>query len=204
MDEVSGWSPDEMATLFRNWQAGDREALDGWVEILDTTFKKITHNKSETLQDSWFRTTDLLNEVFVSLLSDKTVEVEQGRHFFNFISTILRNLLVEEIRKLKTDNPGDNLGRNPGEDHGDGSQMDVELILAVHESLEDLRKEDETTAEVVNLRFFFGYAIEKISELLEMPFNQVHHRWKFAKVWLFHRLSPSLRHEFRSPFNRDD
>jgi len=62
-----------------------------------------------------------------------------------------------------------------------GPSLDV---LAVHELLDRLEKDDPVAARIVKLRFFVGLTTQEIARTLELTENQVEYDWRLAKTWL--------------------
>jgi RNA polymerase sigma factor (TIGR02999 family) len=99
----------------------------------------------------------------------------------------MRDILVEQAR------------RKAGPRRGGGRQR-VELresavtapvpegVLAVHEALAELEKEDPLKAQIVNLRYFTGMSVRETAQVLGLSERTVHRHWRFIKAWLKGRL----------------
>jgi len=59
-----------------------------------------------------------------------------------------------------------------------------EEVLAVHEALDKLAAEDQTAAEVVKMRYFAGFTVPEIAEVLGLAPRSVDRHWAFARAWL--------------------
>ena len=68
----------------------------------------------------------------------------------------------------------------------EAQQVDVS---AVDLALEELEKQDERQARIVELRFFGGLTIEEIAQLLSISPATVKREWTIAKIWLRRELS---------------
>jgi RNA polymerase sigma factor (sigma-70 family) len=66
---------------------------------------------------------------------------------------------------------------------------DDDLILRVHEALEQLAVEDPVKAEVVKLRFFVGLENEETARLLGVSEKTVRRHWSYAKARLYQLMS---------------
>jgi RNA polymerase sigma factor (TIGR02999 family) len=99
----------------------------------------------------------------------------------------MRDILVEQAR------------RKAGPRRGGGRQR-VELresavaapapegVLAVHEALAELEKEDPLKAQIVNLRYFTGMSVRETAQVLGLSERTLHRHWRFIKAWLKGRL----------------
>ena len=61
-------------------------------------------------------------------------------------------------------------------------------VLALHDALTALEKVDPRQAKVVELRYFGGFSVEEIGELLEMSPRSVKRHWALARIWLHKRM----------------
>jgi RNA polymerase sigma factor (sigma-70 family) len=61
-------------------------------------------------------------------------------------------------------------------------------VLAVHEALERLAAFHERQSQVVTLRFFGGFTVEEVAELLGMSVSTVESDFRIARAWLHSRL----------------
>lgn len=59
-----------------------------------------------------------------------------------------------------------------------------EELLALDEALSMLAIEDERKSKVVELRYFCGYSMEEITELLNVSETTVARDWRLARAWL--------------------
>ena len=57
-------------------------------------------------------------------------------------------------------------------------------ILALHELLTDLEKEDSRKASIVSMKFFGGMTAEEIAAVLGTSARTVERDWRFARAWM--------------------
>jgi RNA polymerase sigma factor (sigma-70 family) len=63
-----------------------------------------------------------------------------------------------------------------------------ERLLAVHEALDELGREQSEKAEIVKLRFFVGMSDREVAEALGLSERTVERYWAYSKAWLLRRL----------------
>ena len=63
-------------------------------------------------------------------------------------------------------------------------------LLAVHEALDQLAKLNERQSQVIELRFFGGYTVEEVAELLQVSVTTVERDFRKACAFLRTRLVP--------------
>jgi RNA polymerase sigma factor (sigma-70 family) len=61
-------------------------------------------------------------------------------------------------------------------------------LLAVHEALAELEKEDPLKAQIVNLRYFAGMSVAETAHVLGLSERSLHRHWVFTKAWLKNKL----------------
>jgi RNA polymerase sigma factor (sigma-70 family) len=64
-------------------------------------------------------------------------------------------------------------------------------VLALHEALTDLEGLDPRQAKVVELRYFGGFSVEEIGDILEMSPRSVKRHWALARIWLLKQMKKS-------------
>src|SRR5437667_6152634 len=101
------------------------------------------------------QTTALVHEAYLKLIGPAALPWRHRAHFFGACANAMRQILVEHARARSARKRGSGQRPESLTDAGaDGADLD--LILAVDESLDRLRAEDARAAEVVELRFFAG------------------------------------------------
>jgi RNA polymerase sigma factor (sigma-70 family) len=61
-------------------------------------------------------------------------------------------------------------------------------VIALHDALTHLEGVDPRQAKVVELRYFGGFSVKEIGEILEMSPRSVKRHWALARIWLLKRM----------------
>jgi len=136
--------------------------------------------------------TMLVHEAWVRLNGAK---YRSKTHYLSLASRVMRNVVVDYIRRKTADRRGGAWQKVTLEMHGatavDRSAMQFRLdqILDVDRALEMLAEKDERKAKVVEMRFFGGMEFEEIAEILDVSTVTVKRDWAFARAWLGRALS---------------
>ena len=64
----------------------------------------------------------------------------------------------------------------------------TEDVLAVHEALEELEKQDSLKAKIVLLRYFSGLTTDETAEVLGLSPSTLDRKWRYIRAWLLERL----------------
>ena len=123
--------------------------------------------------------TELVNEAAIRVMRLDRMSWKDRRHFFATAARILRQAMIDAIRRRKSAKrqaPDIFLA-----DADDGSQLDIELLDRALTRLESASPE---LARIVELRFFVGLGIEEVALLTEQSQRTIKRRWQAARMWL--------------------
>ena len=181
-------TPDGNVTdILRAAQEGDQEAAARLLPLVYDELRKLAQARMARLPPGQtLQPTALVHEAYLRLVGKGEVRLEGRRHFFFAAARAMRDILVEQAR------------RKAGPQRG-GDRRRVELpevaaapvpegVLAVHEALAELEKEDPLKAQLVNLRYFTGMSVREAAQVLGLSERTLHRHWRFVKAWLKGRL----------------
>lgn len=183
----------QITNLLRDWSAGNAEALEKLIPLVDDELKKIAHaymRKEEpghTLQ-----TTALVNEAVIRLLG-KEINWTSRRQFYALVAKRMRQVLVDYARAQYAARRGAGVEHVNVEDvAGLSVEVSRELLL-LDEALTRLGHLDERKAKVVEYRYFGGFTLEEVSEILNIAPATVGREWKIARSWLRAQVSAGTK-----------
>jgi RNA polymerase sigma factor (TIGR02999 family) len=171
--------PPSVTILLEAHRNGDSSALNQLATILYPELKAMARRRSEGGAGSG--ATTLVNETFVKLLSGGDIQTEDRRQFFALAATIMRQIIVDEIRYVTAD-------KRAGEDVtlaesviGDDGHEKAEFLLQVDEMLNIVEQEDARLARVFECRYFAGLTTAETAEALEIAPRSVERLWSSAR-----------------------
>lgn len=178
-------STGEVTQLLIRWSSGDEAALAELTPIVYAELRRLAkrHMRTER-QDHTLQTTALINEAYLRLVDQKSVEWKDRSHFFAVSAQIMRHILVDHARKRQSDKRGAGAQKLPLDDATLQSQRKARELIALDEALNDLATMDARQSRVVELRFFGGLTVEETAEVLEISPITVKRDWRTAKAWL--------------------
>ncbi len=175
----------EITKLLQAWNAGDQQALEQLVPLVEKELRKIAKAYLRREYNGRpLQTTELIDGVFLRLIKGKPVEWQSRTDFFAISAEIMRRILVDEARKRNRAVPQITLAEMP--DVGAPQRPDV---IALDEALKDLARLDPLKSRIVEMRFFGGLTMEEIAEVLKLSLKKVKTEWSNAKRWLYRELS---------------
>jgi RNA polymerase sigma factor (TIGR02999 family) len=175
----------EITELLQAWSKGDSQALAQLIPLVDHELRIIAHaymkreRAGHTLQ-----TTALVAEALIRLMGQDKISWHSRTHFYSLVARRMRQVLIEHAREQLTAKRGN---RAEHVDVADAILMSSEQsqeLLLLHEALMKLAKTDERKARIVEYRYFGGFTLEEIAELLGVSQSTIEREWRLARAWL--------------------
>jgi RNA polymerase sigma factor (TIGR02999 family) len=178
-------------SLWSGFCAGDEKSRDRLLASHYAEFRRIARcvlaADGPKLQ---IQPTELAHEAAIRVLRLERMEVNDRVHFMALASRIMRQILLDEVRRFrarKRQTPsietywGDALHPNQA------SAFDLE---AFDEALDRLAAVDATRARIVEQRFYAGLTMDEIAIALDVSVSTVQRQWRSARAWLLSQMSP--------------
>ena len=175
----------EITDLLQAWARGDSQALAKLIPLVDQELRKIARaymlneRAGHTLQ-----TTALVHEALIRLLEGEKIDWQSRRHFYALVAKRMRQVLIEHARAQLA------LKRGQRAEHIElddaillTTEQSQELVL-LDEALEKLAAIDERKAAVVEYRYFGGFTVEEVADILDIAPSTVEREWRLARSWL--------------------
>lgn len=189
MPPESDLRPDVTALLAR-WQAGDAQAFDAASAVIYPELRKIAaaylsrERGNHTLQP-----TALIHEAFVRLVEAGQLAFDGRAQFFSLAATIMRRVLVDHARAVRSGKRGGTMRRVGLEIDEAGVTEAVHDFLDLHDALDRLAIVDRRKAEILELRYFGGLTLEETAHRLGGSTSSVQREQRFAEAWLSETLN---------------
>jgi len=182
-------SPNNVTELLRSWSGGDQTALDQLIQLVYDEIHRIARRlMAREHPGHSLQATALVNEVYLRLIDQESVEWHDRAHFFAASAQIMRHILVDFARKKRfLKRGGGALRVSISEAAGASGDPEVDL-LALNEALTDLAAFDPRKSQVVELKFFGGLSVAETAVVLKVSEETVLRDWKLAKAWLLKEL----------------
>jgi len=180
-----------VTALLREWSRGDAEAGEEVAGVIygELHRRAAAHIRRERNHHT-LSPTDLLHDVFLQL-ARQHVEWANRAQFYGTACQMMRRALVDHARARSTAKRG-GLRVELTEELVAIGPADLD-VLALDEALTELGRDDPRQAQLVELRFFAGLSLGEAAQTLEVSVATANRDWRFARAWLFNRLSGSTR-----------
>jgi RNA polymerase sigma-70 factor (ECF subfamily) len=177
----------EVTGLLQNWNV-DPVARDRVLELLyDELKRRAARQLRRERREHTLSPTALVNESYLRMASQDG-PWENRAQFLAVASRMMRRILVDHARARLAGRREMPLRVGLTEDGVAGPPTSVDL-LGLDEALDDLAREAERSARLVELRFFGGLTQDEAAAALSVSLATAARDWSFARAWLFRRLS---------------
>jgi RNA polymerase sigma factor (TIGR02999 family) len=188
-------SPEEVTRLLVDWGNGDQAALDELIPLVYVELRRLAgrYMRRES-QGHTLQTSALVNEAYLRLIDQKSVQWQNRAHFFGVAAQLMRRILVDHARSRSRAK------------RGGGAQMvslaeqavlseEVAEVIALNAALDDLAEFDPRKSRIVEMKFFGGLTTEEVAEVLKVTSRTVEREWRKAKAWLNRAISKGETNE---------
>ena len=183
---------ENVTKLLKNWEKGDRAALDEMLPLVYSELKRLAsyylsrENAGHTLQ-----TTALVHEAYMRLVNQEHVNWKNRAHFLGVAAEMMRRILVNHARDRAAAKRGGGAKRVSLSMAGSGGEQPDIDVIALDQALTELAVLDSRKSRIVELKFFGGLTTEEIAEVMDVSHGTVEHDWKMARAWLYRAVSGS-------------
>lgn len=176
--------------LLLSSRGGDRAALDQLMPLVYRELRRLAggylrgERPGHTLQP-----TALANEVYIRLIDQSRIQLQDRAHFFAIAGRMMRRILVDHARRrgaLKRGAGETKLAFDEALHNPARPQIDA---FELADALARLEEMDERQAQVVELRALGGLTVEEVAQTLEISTATVKREWRMARAWLYRELA---------------
>ena len=166
-------------------RGGNSEAVNELIPFVYEELRKRAHNMLRNeRQGHTLQTTALVHEAYINLIDSTSRDWENREHFFNLAANVMRNILVDHVRKRhRRKRGGDRIPVETEPDELPDTRKD-EVMIRLDEALDQLRKVDKRQADIVENRFFGGLTNEETAKVMNISETTVKRDWRHAQAWL--------------------
>ena len=175
--------------LLRAAQAGDAGAAENLLAVVYEQLQQVARARMAHLPPGQtLQPTALVHEAYLRLTDKSDVSWESRQHFFFAAARAMRDILVEQARRKAGPMRGGDRRRQELDEACAVVEPPAENVLAVHEALEELEKQDPLKAKIVLLRYFSGLTTAETAEVLGLAERTLDRQWRYIRAWLLKRL----------------
>ena len=185
---VAAPPPGDTTEFLKRMADGDAAAREEVFRRLYTELHRIACRvAARSNRDGTLQATDLISEAYDRLIR-KPEDGWNGRsHFLATAAIAMRQVLIDHVRARDAEKRG-GLAQHVG-------NLNLDQLAAAYEErtggllrfdaqLTKLARASRKAAQIVDLRFFGGFTVKEVANLLAMSVRSVEREWEFAKAFL--------------------
>jgi RNA polymerase sigma-70 factor (ECF subfamily) len=178
----------DVTLLLRAMKNGDESAAGKLLPLVYNELHRLAkaYMRRERA-DHTLQPTALINEAYLRLAKD-SVDWQGRQHFVGVAANVMRRLLVDHARAHNAQMRAGGLQRVAFDEGLLVPSERSQEVLALHDALTRLEEIDPGQAKVVELRYFGGFSVEEIGEILAVSPRTVKRHWALARIWLLKQM----------------
>jgi RNA polymerase sigma factor (TIGR02999 family) len=174
---------DPIAALVQRANAGEPGAQDA---LFAAAYDELRRLARARLRDGGRSTVldthALVHESYLRVLRGRELRAQTRQAFFAYASAVMRSVIVDTVRERQALRRGGDLARCTLDTGvADALPTGEDDVLHVHEALLQLAQVEPRLAQVVEMRYFGGYADEEIAAALGVTDRTVRRDWDKAR-----------------------
>ena len=174
----------DVTQILLNWS---NESENGRGQVVAALYDELRHNAARHLSKESnqpdLQPTMLVNEAYMRLVNINRIDLSGRTHFFGLAGKIMREILVDEARRMRA-KKRDVALKTQFSDDVVNDDVPVSDILELDELLKGLEEIDPLYVQLFEARAFAGMTIEETAEALGIGTATVKRKWKVAMAWI--------------------
>jgi RNA polymerase sigma factor (TIGR02999 family) len=181
----------EVTQILQAIEQGDAHAAEQLLPLVYNELRKLAAQKmAHEPAGQTLTATALVHEAYLRLVDQGEQLHWQSRgHFFAAAAESMRRILVENVRRKRSQKHGGGLRRHDADEVSLALPEPVEDLLALDEALNKLAETDQLKSELVKLRYFAGMTIEEASQVLGISPATAKRYWTYTRAWLYREIT---------------
>jgi RNA polymerase sigma factor (TIGR02999 family) len=177
----------EITQLLEQSQEGDGAARDRLYTLLYAELKRLARVHLSRAGAITLDPTSIVHEAWLRCSGDQPGG--NRKQFFAYASTVMRSVIVDHVRERAAQKRGGGLADVTLSTAAFDALPAAPEALRLDDALQALRRIDERSHALVEMRYFGGLTMEEIAELTGRPVHTLKRDWQKARAFLFDQLS---------------
>jgi RNA polymerase sigma factor (TIGR02999 family) len=182
-----------VSSLIAAAEKGDRGAADALFSALYAELHRLA--KRELARQGAppsLSVTTLLHEAYLQMAGRNGVSFPDRPRFMGYAARVMRGLIIDRARSKSAVKRGGQFEiTSLGTEAGD-NLPDIRELTSVSEALDQLEKIEPALAEIVDLKFFCGFAFAEIAAMRGVSERTVQRQWEKARIYLHRSIRADL------------
>jgi RNA polymerase sigma factor (TIGR02999 family) len=182
----------EVTRILSDVAQGDPHAAEQLLPLVYQELRNLAAQKlAQEAPGQTLQATALVHEAYLRLVDvDKAPHWDSRGHFFAAAAEAMRRILVENVRRKKSQKHGGHRERVALDQIETALPPPDDDLLALDDALTRLAAQRPGVAELVKLRFFAGLTMDEAAHALGISPATAYRQWDYAQAWLFRAVGP--------------
>ena len=130
----------------------------------------------------------LVHQAYMRMVDQSRINWQGKTHFFAIGATVMRRILVDHARKVRSLKRGGGWDRRQLTDEVTFHLHRDDDVVALDDLLKTLATLNPRQAKIVELRFFGGLTMREIAAEMNLGLRTVEKEWAMARAWMRREL----------------
>ncbi len=130
----------------------------------------------------------LVHQAYMRMVDQSRINWQGKTHFFAIGATVMRRILVDHARKVRSLKRGGGWERRQLTDEVTFSLSDDDDVVALDDLLKTLADLNPRQAKIVELRFFGGMTMREIATETNLGLRTIEKEWAMSRAWMRREL----------------
>jgi RNA polymerase sigma factor (TIGR02999 family) len=185
-----------VTALLLSWSEGDEGAPARLMPLVYDELRRLARDYLRRERpDHTLQPTALVNEVYLRIVDQRRVSMQNRAQFFGLAAQIMRHILVDHARTRGAEKRGALQPKLSLDETRIAIEDRAAELVALDDALKSLAEIDLRKSQIVEMRFFGGLSVEETASALGVSDKTVMRDWRNAKIWLHRELSANDKSE---------
>ena len=133
--------------------------------------------------------TTLLHEAYLDMAAHNGPSFPDRARFMSYAARVMRGLVIDHVRRRRARKRGGQFEITSLDTEAAAPTADYRELTRMSEALDELAKTEPLLAEVVDLKFFCGFAFSEIAQMRGVSERTIQRQWDKALIYLHRSVS---------------
>lgn len=183
-------SAGEVTRLLVELRSGNPEAKAKLIPLVYNHLHRLAERAMRCERpDHTLQPTALVHEAYLRLVPQQGTDWQDRAHFFGVAARLMRQILVDHAKFKNAEKRGGKVKTLTFDEVLEFSPARSCELIELDDALKSLERLDRRQAQVVELRFFGGLAVEDTAQVLGISPRTVKREWRVARLWLHREMT---------------
>jgi RNA polymerase sigma factor (TIGR02999 family) len=183
-----------IASLFESAERGEPAAAEALFALLYTELHRMARRElAGRGPNVTLGVTTLLHEAYIKMSDRDGVAFPDRARFMAYASRVMRGLIIDHVRRRRARKRGGLFEMTVLDTTIAAQTADEEELQRISDALDELAAIDPMLAEVVDLKFFCGFAFGEIAAMRGVTERTIQRQWEKARLYLHRALGEAAQ-----------